>query len=72
MNMRASGASELRKILQLLILKRLYPVNVVVRPTSEYFVSETYIYFQVSNYISIHTYTINAVSCHYTLLKIKG
>ena len=52
------------KILHLLILKRLFPSMFCFVGTSDN-LSQKHIYFQVSNYISIHTYTINAVSYHY-------
>ena len=59
MNMRASGASDLRKFLHLLILKLLFIL--ICCWYYRYFVSGN-IYFQVSNYTCM--YTINAVSFH--------
>ena len=52
MNMRGSGASELRKVLHSHIPKLLFPS--IFCWYFRYFVSETYVYFQVSNYICIH------------------
>ena len=63
MNMRASGASELRTFLHLLILKLLLPS--IFCWYFRYFVSETYIYISCLQ-LHLHTYTyINGVSCHY-------
>ena len=56
MNMRASGASELRKFSNFHILKLLFP-SIFCRYL-RYFVSETY--FKVSKF-HLHTCTINAV-----------
>ena len=60
--MRASGASELRKKLHLLILKLLFP-SIFLLVYFRFFVSETYIFSGLQ--LHIHTYTINAVSFHY-------
>ena len=54
--------ASLEKNLHLLILKLQFPS--IFCWYFRYFVSET-LYFQVSNYICIHTHTINTVSFHY-------
>ena len=61
MNSRASGASELRKSLHLLILKLLFPS--IFCWYFRYFVSETFSGLQL--HLHIYTYTINAVSFDY-------
>ena len=62
MNMRASGASELRKFSHLLILKPLFPSFCWY---FRFFVSETYIFSGLQLHLHNYTCTINAVSFHY-------
>ena len=56
MNMQASGASELRKIF-------LQFPSIFVGVSDTLPVSERYIFSGLQ--LHLHTYTINAVSCHY-------